>query len=87
MIRAGVCVKVLSIAFCALWAAPNPNAIEGYVAKKGRNTTDDNKSVWHVRYDGVNYNAATCEEHGVVIRGVVPTILLASGSMRDPPRV
>ena len=45
---------MLSIASCALWAASNPNAIKGYVVKKGRNTTNDNKSVWHVRYGGVN---------------------------------
>ena len=43
MIGTGVCVKVLSIAFCELWAASNPNAIEDYVVKKGRNTTGDNK--------------------------------------------
>ena len=87
MIRAGVCVNVLSIAFCASWATSNPNAIEGCAVEKGRNTTDDNKSVCHVRHDGANYDAATCEERGVVISGVAPTFLLASGSMRDPPRV
>ena len=87
MTRAGVCAKVMSIALCALWTASNPNAIEGYVVKRGSNTTDDIKSVWNVRYGGVNYYAATCEEHGVIISGAVPTILLASGSMRDPPRV
>ena len=87
MIRAGVCVKVLPIAFCALWVASNLDAIEGYVVKKGRNTTDDNKSVWYVRYDGDNYDTATCEEHAVIsgaISGIVPTPLLAPGSMRDP---
>ena len=77
MIRAGVCVNVLPIVFCALWAASNPDAIEGYAIKKGRGTTDDIKSVWHVRYDGLNYDVATCEVHGVVISGVAPTIPLA----------
>ena len=62
----------------------NPNAIEGYVVKKGRSTTDDNKTVWHVRNGGANYDAATCVEHGVVVSGVAPAFLLVSGSMRDP---
>ena len=78
---------VLSIKFCALCAASNPYTTEGYVVKKGHNTTGDNNPVWHLRYDGVNYETTTCAEHGAVISGVVPTILLASGSRRDPLRV
>ena len=84
MIRAGVCAKVLPLTLCVLWVASKPNAIEGYVAKKGSNATGDNKSVWYVRCDGVNYDAATCEERGVVISGVAPAFLLAPGSMRNP---
>ena len=45
MIRTSVCVKVLPIAFCTLWVVSNPNAIEDYVFKKGRNTTGGKKSV------------------------------------------